>query len=369
MSFNITELPGNVDASTRFERNDTFLYSSRRRRRLHLVRRRSTGSGTPAGRASRRSPAPPSPPRPASSAWSGSRTTATSCGASPWPKNADTLDLVPDQERLRASTLPALRRLRRTADPGNHVLLEPDDTPTPTSSAASAWTRQPAPLWDSTPPSARSCCPFRRRPALLGASSPSTPTAAASAAAATPAPAPGRLQRRSRHPDRPAAVPHRRRRHQPRHRHHPRGWRLQSPPSTSTANPVRLLRRRVRRADPALAGHPRAERAGVSRLHPAARLQGQLPRHGRRRLGPDLRALLHGRRIRPGRLPRRRLQLRGRAGKGVSTGRQRPPPERRLLAQHLRRQLRPRSRTRSRARRASTRRSTSPSRRSAASTR
>ena len=41
------------------------------------------------------------------------------------------------------------------------------------------------------------------------------------------------------------------------------------------------------------------QRAGVSRLHPAAGLQGQLPRHGRRRLGPDLRALLHGRRDPP----------------------------------------------------------------------
>ena len=41
------------------------------------------------------------------------------------------------------------------------------------------------------------------------------------------------------------------------------------------------------------------QRAGVSRLHPAAGLQGQLPRHGRRRLRPDLRALLHGRRHPP----------------------------------------------------------------------
>ena len=200
----------------------------------------------------------------------------------------------------------------------------------------------------------------------------STPTTAASAPCCPPPPPrppQADLHRRTGHPDRAAELPVRGRGHQPRHRPDPRGRRAADRRLRPQRQPRPLLRRRVRRADPALAGHPRAERAGVSRLRPAARLQGQLPRHGRRRLRPDLRALLHGRRIRPRRLPRRRLQRRGRADQqrqhrastsrtsASTTGAASTPP------------TTTRSPTRSPARRASTRRSTSPSRRSAASTR
>ena len=225
----------------------------------------------------------------------------------PVAENGSTITLgAATEQGLRTATVPAVRRLRRSRTPRATTCCSSRTTPPrSTTSARSRWTRPPARRrWD--PSVSYGTFPLPISAATLHSSGrvvavhTDNGRIGSLLPANTPPAAAGHLQRRTGHPDRAAELPRRRRGHEPRHR--PRSSRpraLQLAAFDLNGNPVALLRRRVRRADPALAGHPRAERAGVSRLHPAARLQGQLPRHGRRRLGPDLRALLHGRRHPP----------------------------------------------------------------------
>ena len=86
---------------------------------------------------------------------------------------------------------------------------------------------------------------------------------------------------------------------------------------------------------------PTTRRLRAGKVHAPARLERHVPRHRRRRLGPDLSPVPHRRRIRPQRLPRRRLHPYRPTPRHRQPGRQRPPPGGRLLAQHLRGQLRP----------------------------
>ena len=135
VAFAITELPETVDANTVFERKDTVTLQRLRRPAA------ATPGPTPAvieaanaavpssGPPSRRSPAPPSPPRPASSAWSGSRTTATTCRASPSTRTpTPSTSWRPTRNGYARPPFLLFDAFVAKQDQGNHVLLEPDDT-------------------------------------------------------------------------------------------------------------------------------------------------------------------------------------------------------------------------------------------------
>ena len=191
VSFNITELPETVDASTTFERKDTFLYSNSAGTSGGYTWSNASGVIEAANAAV---PSSGSAIQEVTGA-----TIATKAGVVgmvwkqndryflqgiPVDQNTDTLDLVGShQERLRPSTVPALRRLRRTTGPGQpraaragrHLrrLLRPQRQP-------GLHHRRHRLGLDRSAHSARSCCPSRPPPCTpRAASSPSTPTAVA----------------------------------------------------------------------------------------------------------------------------------------------------------------------------------------------
>ena len=290
--------------------------------------------------------------------WCGSRTTATTCGGCRWRRAGRRSRLARRRPRdIRGGRFCCLTRSWASAMRATTCCWSPIRTRRPTTCARSR----------SIPPRARrrgtrrssygtfllprlggraarlgpgGGDPYRQRPVRL-----------AQAGATRRGRRPGRLQRGPGHAGRVAGLADRDRGDQSRawcivlEASGPHGPQLAA--FDLNGNPVPYFQPPVTRRSLVAAREPWAPPdTGKYRL--TAGLVGHLSRSRGRRVRADLRPLLHRRRDRAGRLPRRCLHPDRHRPGHPQPGGQRPAPRDRLLAQHLRRQLRPAHRHRHR---------------------